>query len=253
MMIDAPRREQIPALRRLWMETFGDTEDFLDIFERTAFDVDRCRCVTVDGETVAALYWFDCSCRGERFAYLYAISTAKSHRGRGICGRLMEDTHRYLALQGYEGAILVPGSPTLFDFYGKAGYRTCSEIRRFNCTAGTEKAELRRLFAQEYAALRRVFLPEGGVVQEHENIDFLQSQAVLYGGEGFLLAAREEGDSLYGIEFLGAETYAPKILCTLGYAKGSFRTAGEGIPFAMYRSLSERALLPPAYFGLAFD
>jgi hypothetical protein len=77
MNINAPTLDLIPALRGLWKEAFGDSDDFLDMFWRTAFSYDRCRCVTVDGEVAAALYWFDCECRGERVAYIYAVATAK--------------------------------------------------------------------------------------------------------------------------------------------------------------------------------
>ena len=31
MTIDRPLPQQIPDLRRLWKEAFGDTDDFLDI------------------------------------------------------------------------------------------------------------------------------------------------------------------------------------------------------------------------------
>lgn len=253
MIIDKPTRSQIPFLRSIWREAFGDTEEFLDVFERTAFSVDRCRCVTVDGEVVAALYWFDCQYMGRRIAYLYAIATAKAYRGQGICHKLMEDTHRHLEGLGYEGAILVPSKRELFEFYKGIGYLTCSHIREFRCDAAESKIEVREITPCEYAQLRRSFLPSGAVVQENENLEFLQTQAAFYTGDGFLLAARGENDTLCGIELLGDESAAPKIVRALGCTEGSFRTVGTDVPFAMYRPVSESKLSPPTYFGLAFD
>lgn len=256
MIIDAPKESQIPALRSLWQEAFGDTEDFLDDFRRTAFHTDRCRCVVTDGIIAAALYWFDCMCMEKRIAYVYAVATVKAYRGKGICHKLMEDTHRHLSELGYEGVIVVPGSKELFLFYEDMGYRVCSTVCEFSCTAAVQdghKALLRSIDKLEYARLRRQFLPEGGVVQENENLDFLQTQAQFYAGPGFLLAARKEDDRLFGVELLGDEAKASEIVNELACVQGMFRIPGEGRPFAMYHSLTSNTQPAPTYFGLAFD
>ena len=253
MIIDTPKPSDLHSLRVLWREAFGDSEDFLDLFFSTAFDTERSRCVTVNGTIAAALYWFDCSYDEKRIAYLYAVATAKAHRGRGLCSALMEDMQRHAASLGYEGVILVPGSSELFRFYEKLGYKTCSYISEFTCPASLVKAELRQLAADEYARLRRAFLPKNGVVQENENIKFLQTQAAFYAGNGFLLAARREKDILYGVELLGDTEAAPFIVRALGCAEGRFRVPGTDKPFAMYCTLSDGTSSPPAYFGWAFD
>lgn len=253
MIIDAPGQSQIPELRSLWQEAFDDTEEVIDDFGRTAFHTDRCRCAVTDGKVAAALYWFDCLHMGRRIAYVYAVATAKAYRRQGIGHGLMEDTHRHLGELGYEGVILVPGSKELFLYYEGIGYRTCSTIREFSCDASVKEVSLRSIDKTEYASLRRQLLPQGGVVQENENLDFLQTQDRLYAGPGFLLAAEKEGDRLSVVELLGDETKAPEIVRALGCAQGTFRVPGEGKPFAMYRPLKESALPAPTYFGLAFD
>lgn len=253
MIIDAPMLSDIPALRALWQEAFGDSDEFLDLFFTTAFDTERSRCVTVDGAIAAALYWFECLYEGERIAYIYAVATAKEYRGRGFCSALMEDTHRHTASLGYKGSLLVPGSGALFHFYEKLGYTTCGFVSEFNCSASNVKAELRQLDADEYAKLRRFFLPRYGVVQENENLKFLQMQAAFYAGDGFLLAAKREGDTLYGVELLGDAEAAPSVVRAFGCAEGRFRVPGTDKPFAMYRALNDGRSSPPTYFGLAFD
>lgn len=256
MIINTPEMSQSPELRGLWKEAFGDTEDFLNDFRRTAFDANRCRCVVVDGKMAASLYWFDCLCMEKRIAYIYAVATAKAYRGQGICHNLMENTHRHLSELGYEGAIVVPGSGGLFRFYEGMGYRVCSTVRELSCIAAVgdiKELSLRSIGKEEYARLRRQFLPKGGVVQEKENLDFLQTQAQLYAGSGFLLAARREDDTLVGVELLGNETRTPEIVSALGCMHGTFRVPGEGKPFAMYYSLTNDTQPVPTYFGLAFD
>ena len=82
MFADYPQAEQLPALRQLWKQAFGDTDAFLDIFFSTAFSPERCRCVVTDGEVAAALYWFSCEADGQPLAYLYAVATAERFRGQ---------------------------------------------------------------------------------------------------------------------------------------------------------------------------
>ena len=253
MNIDYPTPADKEALRSLWKEAFSDTDEFLDDFEATAFSQKRCRCVRLDGEICAALYWFDCSYRGGRVAYLYAVATRAAYRGRGVCTALMKDTLALLCSLGYSFCVLVPGSEELFAFYARLGFKVCGYVRELSASAEKTGAELRKISAEEYARLRRELLPEEAILQEGENIDFLCRSAALYAGEGLLLAAVREGDTLRGIELLGNVDEAEKIVNTLGCRKGYFRTVGKEKKFAMGHPLCEDIASDNIYFGLAFD
>ncbi len=259
--IGAPHESQLSALRALWQEAFGDSDEFLDTFHTTAFSPDRCRCITIGGKVTAVLYWFDCEYESKRVAYLYAIATARAFRGQGLCHRLMENTHAYLSSLGYEGTALVPACKELFEFYEKQGYRTCSYVREFtaknntdlNITESETAFSLQPISKEEFAILRTKLLPEGSVIQENENLDFLETQAKFYAGEDFVMAAYVENECLHCVELLGNASHARKIMNFLGCTKGHFRTPGDEIPFAMYHSLTDNEVLPPKYFSLAFD
>lgn len=253
MKISNPLTEQFSELRPLWKEAFGDSDDFLDTFEKTAFSKNRCLYVTIKDEIAAALYWFDCQYQEKPVAYLYAIATAEKFRGQGICHKLMEYTHDLLHKQHYAGALLVPGSQELFRFYEDMGYQTCSYIREFSCISASDSVPITPIDKAEYAKLRQQFLPEYGVMQENENLDFLETQANFYAGEDFLLTLCKDENKFQGIELLGNETAASGILTALGYQNGTFRTPGTEKPFAMYLPLVESNLSAPSYFGLAFD
>ena len=101
------------ALRTLWTECFGNEEDWIDGFFRTAFDPAHVCCLTRRGRLAAALCWMDAACEGRKLAYLYAIATAPAHLRQGLCRELMGKTHELLAQQGYAGAVLVPGDEGL--------------------------------------------------------------------------------------------------------------------------------------------
>ena len=100
MKIDYPIPQQYEGLVHLWQEAFGDTRAFIGGFFRTAFSPARCRCVTLDGQVAAALYWMDLRLGDHRYAYLYAVAVAKAFRGRGLCAKLMADTRSTLTLRG---------------------------------------------------------------------------------------------------------------------------------------------------------
>lgn len=251
MRFDYPTLEQTSDLRRLWQQAFGDSEEFLDDFFGKGFSPRRCRCATENGMLAGALYWFDCEVDGEKLAYIYGVATDGAFRRRGICRRLMEDTHALLKGQDYVGTILVPGATSLARVYAPLGYRYCTQIREFFCTADPEPVALRPIDVREYTRLRRQLLPEGAVLQEGDTLPFLASQTSFYAGQHLLLAARKEDASLFGLELLGDATAAPGVLSALGAAQGRFRTPGEGRPFAMFCPFEDVAV--PKYLAFAFD
>lgn len=252
MRIDRPAPEQTAALRTLWQEAFGDPDSYLDRFFAIAFSPERCRCVTVDGEVAAALYWFDMTCRDQPMAYIYAVATKGSRRGMGLCRALMEDTHRVLKARGCAGTILSPEGEDLARMYEKMGYAHCSGIHEFRCEAGTPAVLLRRVDGQTYNIRRNELLPDGGVRLEQTALEFLSAYAEFFVGDDFTLAAAREGKSLFGIELLGNVSAAPGILTALGCGAGTFRVPGKTRPFAMFCPLTDTAQAP-AYMGFAFD
>lgn len=253
MIIKAPQTVNIPSLRTLWKDTFGDDDAFLDSFFSTAFSPDRSLCTLIEDKVVGMLYWFDCIHNGQKIAYLYAVATHKAYRGRGICHSLIDATHHFLKERGYAGVILVPAEPHLFDFYKKQGYEICTRVSILHTDAADEGLNLQNIDANTYAMLRKSFLPHGGVIQEGENLSFLQQNATLHRGNGFLLAARKEQDTLVGIELLGNTGVAPNITRAFGCNQGRFRIPGDEKPFAMYFSFTSSPMPLPTYFGLAFD
>ena len=252
MKIDFPVPAQYDQLMALWQEAFGDSEEFVDGFFCTGFSPARCRCATENGNVIAALYWFDVRYEKQHFAYVYAVAVKKTHRNRGICTALMEDAHAHLWLRGYDGILLMPQNDALRKMYGKLGYETCTRMDDFTCEADAEPVQLRRIGRDEYAALRREFLPEGGALQEEEKIAYLEMMAFFYAGEDFLLAAHKNGKHLYCPELLGNRDAAPGIAAALGCADGHFRCPGESQPGTMLRKLVED-VNPPKYLGLTFE
>lgn len=252
MIFKYPGNEEIPQLLSLWKNVFGEYDGFWELFRNIAFLPDHCRCITENGQVIAGLYWFDCRCGKDKIAYVYAVVTDPAHRGRGLCRKLMEDVHALLKTRGYDSVMLVPADQGLREMYRKLGYEDCTSVEKLSCAAGETAVEIRNVGTEEYAALRREFLPENAVLQEGLQLPFLAAQAQLFAGADFLLAAWLEGNALHSMELLGNTNAAPGILRALGCEKGIFQTPGVNNPFAMIHKLQDSAVVPN-YFGFSFD
>ena len=252
MKIDFPVPKQYNQLIQLWQEAFGDSEEFIDGFFCTAFSPARCRCMVIDEKLVAALYWMDVRRDDLRYAYIYAVAVAESHRSKGLGRAMLEDAQAHLAFRGYDGILLVPGSESLRGYYEKHGYITATHVHEFPAAAGDDPIPLQRINREEYAELRKPLLPAGAGVEEEENIAFLETLAFFYRGEDLLLAAHMANGKLWCPEFLGDPAKAPGILKALNCTEGHFRAPGSTFPFAMYLPLSKKAA-PPTHLSFAFD
>ena len=245
-----PTAQQIPALRQLWKEAFGDSDAFLDGFFATAFAPDRCLCMAAGEKVLSVAYWLDAAIPEGKCAYIYAVATAKECRGKGYAHRIMEAVRDTLIERDYCAAMLVPGDAGLGDFYAAMGYRFFGGMDSVSAVAKSPGAALQKIDAETYGRLRGTYLPQGAVTQTAESVRFLETYAALYAGEDFLLAAFLEGDTVSGLELLGNGEKVPYILQTLGAKQGSFRIPGAK-PFAMWLPLGD--CQAPTYFGIAFD
>lgn len=202
MIIDCPRSTDLPGLRRLWMQAFGDSSALLDNFYRVGFSFDRCRCIREGEEIVAALYWFDCHWGSKKVAYIYAVATDVFYRGKGLCHQLMADTHRQLQEQGYSGAVLVPADDGLVSLYAKLGYRCFCTVDEMS-TAGKNIQAATEITPAEYAGLRKSFLGENAIFQDVTVFDYLATYGGFYKTPGGICCGYWENDTFHLEELLG--------------------------------------------------
>ena len=238
----------IPALRRLWQEAFGDPEGYLDLFFSTAYRPGRCMVLSEANKILAAAYWLTCRLGESRLAYVYAVAVDRATRGRGLGKGLMTAVEAHLARENWAGVLLVPGEESLRMFYVNLGYSIISRHHRFTAAPGVP-IPIRVLSPAEYAEARRALLPENGVIQEEENLEFLSKLAVFYRGDGFLAAVTAEGC----LEFLGDLDKAPGLTAALGRDSLPLCTPGGHTPYAMGKSLTSAPLPESLYFGFGFD
>lgn len=251
MTINAPRREDLPALRRIWQEAFGDDDTFLDRFFTTGYSPRRCRALYLQDRPAAVLYWFDCFLGEAKFAYLYAVATDEAFRGRGLCRALIADTHRHLQDAGYRGAALVPGEVSLFSFYEKLGYRPFCPMTRVTVSAGETPVRLNALTAEAFSQQRQTFLIPGALVQTGDTVAFLSSFSRFYSCGQALMCVSKEGDTAHFQEYLGDPAQLPGVIAALGVSAASVCLPGKDNR-AMYYPFSPDCPAP-TYLGIALD
>lgn len=115
-------------LKRLWEDIFGDSPEMVEVYF-TLRHRDENMLVEIQGDDIAGMLSMlplRILSPGRSFAarYIYAVATDPKYRNQGVSTRLLNHAHAYMQSRGEAAALLVPASPSLFDFYLKRGYKT---------------------------------------------------------------------------------------------------------------------------------
>ncbi|MDR2232386.1 MAG: GNAT family N-acetyltransferase [Tannerella sp.] len=107
----------------LWKIAFGDSDDFIRLFFDRVYRDEQTYVIRQNGQVVSALQIlpYDMAfCGGTISAgYICGVSTLPSERGKGLMSKLMYQALEAMGQQGYDIAILIPATPSLFDLYGR--------------------------------------------------------------------------------------------------------------------------------------
>ncbi len=131
-MIRPARPEDLPGIKRLWMQAFHDSEAATDFyFDHRMPRADLLDCLLIDtqgGELrgMLSMLPIDLGSGGVGYParYFFAIATDERFRRMGISTALIGEAERITMERGGVASLLVPANPPLFDFYGKRGYKT---------------------------------------------------------------------------------------------------------------------------------
>lgn len=151
------------AIIKIWQAEFGDEVEFIDDFcdwcgwEQIFVmrdDDEPCSMIAAplvdvvlaDGRTVRA-------------GYIYALTTLREFRGKGLARMGLNYADFCLQNRGADCAVLVPAQPSLFPYFATAGYETAFYMREDTVDAADIGAaapadELWTVSAEEYRVLR---------------------------------------------------------------------------------------------------
>ena len=224
-MLRTAIKSDLPGMIALWGEAFGDGPEAVSFFFES---FPGCISYVAEdtGEVAAMVHALPQTLSPDTpAAYVYAVATAKAHRGKGLCRDLMAFAEGDLKRRGYACCVLTPGEPSLFRFYDKQDYRTVFTRTRTPFPGGEP------ISAADYARLREQLLAVPHMVYDLQTLKYA---AAVYGltfyRTGTGIAAAGDG---YVAEVL------PEDLC--------------GAPFAMIKWLCGEKPLKNAYLGFALE
>jgi len=261
----------VPALRRLWAQAFGDGDELLDYFFSRLYRPEDAFVIREDGVARAMAFQLPMTvcagARGWRAAYLYAVATDRAAQGKGYCTRLLDYAGTVLAERGCKALLLVPGEPGLRDFYRARGYADFSTVDRFEIWAAPETGGAERIEAPEYLELRERILAGRTYVSCPVPALAFQARIVELSGGGLyrLSSGETEGCACVAVEGAGKavlyellwpgerEQGASLAAKAVGAKWAAVRTPGAGEPFSMVRWLTGAPALESPYLGIALD
>ena len=159
-----PVESDVDQLKSIWMNTFGDTSDYVDLLFENYFDSDCCLCAVNNGNIVASLtgipYDFKIGCKIVKGLYLCGLSTDIAFRRRGIMRRMISEIENHCRMNGFYMTFLIPADGDLRRYYHDIGYENSALLRRsfisdeiFNMIS----EEMSRSVAQRSGSINTVF------------------------------------------------------------------------------------------------
>ena len=221
--------------RALYEEAFGISPSFDDALFRYAMP--QYLRVIAEGDAPRSMlfsipYALVTENGKEEARYLYAVATAKDHRGKGLAKALLK---RVIA-EG-QPLFLRPSSPSLFAFYQAAGLTPVSPVQVLTGEAeqNGEALPLKSLSPTAYLAAREAFLkpPYAVPTADFLALGYLDGGALALAGE-FVAFYEMRGDRALFKEWLGNTAFAPRVAAYLGANRYELRTpCAEGTPFGV--------------------
>lgn len=142
MLIDV--KEYTPSLKKLWSETFGDDDEYINLLFDFDYTPAECFAEISDGDVISVLYLLKgyITADGKVFEgrYLYAAATDKKHRGKGLMAELIRQAREYVKEKGLSFICLVPADEGLYGYYARFGFEAV--MRNFVSTVGGKNSGL---------------------------------------------------------------------------------------------------------------
>jgi ribosomal protein S18 acetylase RimI-like enzyme len=122
----------------LWSDTFGDSDDYINLVFDAYFNPDLVKYYTHQGSIVAAMMGIPFSMQiNDRVVsalYLCGLATRPEFRRQGIMSEMIGEMHDHAKRMGFDYSFLIPADDHLRKYYEKFGYQTlshryCSRLR----------------------------------------------------------------------------------------------------------------------------
>ncbi len=191
--------------------------------------------------------------------YVYALTTAPKHRGRGLAAKLLDFASAHYGVS----LVLVPAGAELKAFYAKLGFEDCFRTEAWSAApdASLPKVSFRPTDARTFARRRDETTTGAYVKWDEESISFAIESSLLEGGdiletdrgEIVLYERRQDGD-IRIVETTALaerrEAVASALLARVGGERAFYGNAGG---LVRYPAGYSGPRFSDAYLNLALD
>ena len=244
-IIRKARESDIPALKMLWDECFPEDTEYAGFFFENIFKLPSARVCEVGGKVVAMIHVFPRKLKtpeGDLSAkYIYGVGTAKSSRGCGIAGRMLEDEAK-----DCDVLLLIPQSESLFEFYKKYGFDFLAKVKKEE-VAPRGKTEIRRATEADISYINEVYenALKASAFAERDDATWrlLMTEYDFFGGgfavfRGGYCAYYEHNGKLFIAEFFSNGATPSEVAGAFGRECTVITSEGE-TPLAVMKPVSE--------------
>ncbi len=209
-------RADLPEIRALWKECFGDSDDYLDRYFRHPQSLEHLFVYEQHGVS-GMMTLIPCLAGREGGSqpvlYLFALAVRPDRQGNGIGGGLMRFAEQYARREGYGGIGLVMQHAGLTHYYREKGYTPASQLGRLKLQdLSGDGDRVASLSVQAYLSIRRRFLAERNSFRFIPRLEAWNIETELTGG-AVALRIREGDADLAAICAVNGGTLYVRELC----------------------------------------
>ncbi len=115
--------KDIPVLKKIWQDIFGDSENFVNWFFENCFSPELTYVCEFSGKIVSCLFGYPKKIYINNEIYnalsICGVCTLPEFRGRGLVRKLFENYHKFMKNKEYAFTVLTATKP---EIYKKLGY-----------------------------------------------------------------------------------------------------------------------------------
>ncbi len=225
--------------KELYCEAFCETNESAELLFASLLNGSLNLSLSVDNERVCQLFLIDCDIvldKSYPIYYLYAASTKKKFRGKGLMHSLIEYAKTLTTQNGKYGIVLRPANEGLFEFYKSCGFNKtlCSEV--FEYTAKNDVSSCYEISASDYLKKREELLKDTPHVALKHNLTMgLNNHYRIFGNEKSIILAERytENGHAFIAECLGDKDALDFVINTLNCTSATVKTIGNKTPFSV--------------------
>ena len=188
-MIRFAKNADVPFLKALWREAFGDDDSFINFFYERRFSESNTLIWAENEIPVAILTLLPAQMKIVDklypVKYVYGVATKLEYRGRGISSELIHYINEQ-ADNNHEILVLVPAEESLFDFYKRFGYQKSFYLKEYSFPARENlpvSYEVRPISPDEYKEIRDSrFQDDGYIIWDEKALAYIIEENTFWGG-----------------------------------------------------------------------